>query len=193
MNQQPDHFETTSHESARRADMVGPTEKEVRRLTPGQTTMLAIAMLVALIGAGMMIYTWMVPASAYGASTAGPDAYSSDPTGATTIAAQPSPIQIYAPAVFQVGFSFVIGFAIAYVFKTFVRITLVLLGVGIVAVVGMQVMGMLEINWAAFEAYAHRAMLYMHSQTGSFEVLATGMIPPAATGLVGILSGFKRN
>jgi uncharacterized membrane protein (Fun14 family) len=152
--------------------------------------MLAMAMLVALVGAGLMIYTWATPSTASAAGVIGPDG--TMPEVSPSAPAEPSLIQTYSPAIFQLGFSFVIGFAIAYVFKTFVRITMVMLGIAIVAGVGMQVTGMLEIDWSVIEHHLRNATLYFHSQTGSFEVLATGMIPPATSALIGMLSGFKR-
>jgi uncharacterized membrane protein (Fun14 family) len=193
MYEHHEQYEHQIHEqprSARRADMVGPREAEVRRLSPGQTVMLAIAMVIALIGAGLMVYTWTVPASAAAASDATP--YASDLGDPLPAAPEPSALQIFAPAIFKFGCSFVIGFAAGYVFKTFVRIALTLVGLAVVAGVAMHVAGMLEINWDAMGHYADLASKFALAQTGSLKVIAAGAIPPAASALVGLLSGFRR-
>ena len=56
------------------------------------------------------------------------------------------PLDQWSPAIFRMGFSFCVGFAIAFALRTFVRLSLIAIGVFFLALFGLQYAGFIEVN-----------------------------------------------
>jgi len=84
------------------------------------------------------------PSDAAGASSfTGGD--TTDPTDTTGAAAQAD--DRISPAIFRLGFSFVVGFAIAFAARTFLKISLFAVGLFLLALFGLEYVEIITVNW----------------------------------------------
>lgn len=96
------------------------------------------------------------------------------------------------PAIFRVGFSFFVGFAIAYALRTFVKISLVGLGMFLLLLFGLQYGGFITVNWNAVGDKYDSWAAWLESEVSSFWAFITGYLPSAAAAAGGLAVGFKR-
>jgi len=68
------------------------------------------------------------------------------------------------PAVFRMGFSFFVGFAIGFATRTFVKFTLFGIGMFFLLLFGLQYAGIIEVKWALLEARYHEAGSWIGGQ-----------------------------
>lgn len=178
-------------------EQVGEAAAPVERLAPWQWVALSVAGAVTLLGAGLMIFS-STPSEANGDVThrqdigmAGgfapqdPDA----PPGEQEVVEE---VDAISPAVFRLGFSFVVGFAIAYAVRTFVKISLVAIGVFVLGLFGLQYLGVVEVHWDALSGHYDSARDYLSAQTSSFKDFMTGHLPSAGSAVAGMVVGFKK-
>ncbi len=98
----------------------------------------------------------------------------------------------WSPAVFRLGFSFFIGFAVAYALRTFVKLSLVVVGVFALFLFGLEYAGLLEIHWGAIGDKYDSVAAWATGQFDSFRTFITGELPSAAAAIAGLGLGFKR-
>lgn len=103
------------------------------------------------------------------------------------------PIDVWSPAVFRLGFSFFVGFCIAYALRTFVKASLVVIGVMLLALFGLQYAGVIDVDWSAMEGHYQRLTAKLSAQTASFQRFITGYLPSSASAALGLVVGFRRN
>ena len=104
----------------------------------------------------------------------------------------PSPAaEVWSPALFRLGFSFFIGFAVAYALRSFVKLSLISAGFFVMALLGMQYAGFVEINWTLIGQQYESAGAWLSGQFDSFRTFVTGELPSAAGALGGLGLGFK--
>lgn len=96
------------------------------------------------------------------------------------------------PAVFRLGFSFLVGFAIAYALRTFVRISLVAAGLLVLALFGLQYFGVIDVNWTAMEGHFDRARDWLAANTRTFGDFVTGQLPSAGSAVAGFVVGVRK-
>gem|GEM_PF-79296 len=84
------------------------------------------------------------------------------------------------PAVFRMGFSFFVGFAIGFATRTFVKFTLFGIGMFFLLLFGLQYAGIIEVKWALLEARYHEAGSWIGGQLSGFRAFITGYLPSAA-------------
>ncbi|MDX9911951.1 MAG: FUN14 domain-containing protein [Phycisphaerales bacterium] len=96
------------------------------------------------------------------------------------------------PAIFRLGFSFIAGFAVAYALRAFVKMTLIVLGAGVLLVAGLQYAGLVSVDWGAIASRWDGVSAWVHDNTRSFLGFLTGQLPSAASGVAGLAMGFRR-
>jgi len=97
------------------------------------------------------------------------------------------------PAVFRLGFSFFVGFALAFAFRRFIRVSLVGIGVLFFLMFGLSYLGLIEVRWDAASGAFDRIGSWLGAQFGSFREFVTGHLPSAASASAGMVVGYRKN
>lgn len=124
-----------------------------------------------------------------GGGVGGDDDATEEADGDGAIAAADDP---WSPAVFRMGFSFFVGFAIAFALRAFVKLSLISLGMFFLALFGLQYAGFIEVNWAAIGDRYESVRDWLAVELDSFRAFATGYLPSAGMALAGLATGFRR-
>jgi uncharacterized membrane protein (Fun14 family) len=179
--------------------------KPKKTLAKWQVVIAVVSIIVAAAGAGLMIYqavsTDETPAASEPTTLPGTNAPSgfapteNEPDAPATSAAQSDTdrlIDSASGAVFRLGFGFFAGFAIGYAVRAFVKVSLIVVGVGLLALFGLQYAGLITVDWervsGGFESFGSWAT----AQTKDFANFITGYLPSAGAGLAGAFVGFRR-
>jgi len=96
------------------------------------------------------------------------------------------------PAVFRLGFSFFVAFAIGFALRTFVKLTLLVAGVVLLCVFGLEYAGVLSVNWEAMSGSWDGIAAWLERQTSSFYDFVVGKLPSGAAAAGGLFVGFRR-
>lgn len=113
------------------------------------------------------------------------------PDGAAAPDAEDGTSEI-SPAMFRLGFSFFVGFAIAFAVRSFIRITLAVVGMYLLLTFGLEYAGLLEVRWGAVAERYDSLAAWLDAETESFKAFITGRVPAAAAALAGLGIGFTR-
>ncbi len=98
----------------------------------------------------------------------------------------------WGPSVFRMGFSFFVGFAIAFALRSFMKLALVALGFFFLALFGLQYAGLLEVKWGAMsERYDELTQNLETRAKGAWTSMSV-LLPSAASASAGLLAGFWR-
>ena len=125
-----------------------------------------------------------------GAATMGMSAESpSGAGGKTASSAGDSPI---GPAVFRLGFSFFVGFAVAYAARWAFKIALLVAGLLFLALLGLQYGGIVNVQWGLMEKHYDGASRWLSENSGAMTTFVTGALPSAAAGGLGLFAGLRR-
>ena len=165
--------------------------------------LLAASLLVGFLGLGMMAFGGSGgDAAAPGASTPrvpggsqllpGSIPPSSGPGAATEEPAGESGVAEWGPPVARLGFSFFVGFAIAYALRAFFKITLIILGGIFLILFGLQYAGLIQIEWSALGTHYDSVADWFSRHAGSFKDFVTGNLPSAGSAVAGMALGFRR-
>jgi len=96
------------------------------------------------------------------------------------------------PAIFTLGFSFMVAFAIGYAVRTFVKISLIAIGAFLLALFGLDYAGVITINMTALEGHYDSFTAFLSREFESFRSFITGYLPSTASGAAGLVFGFRR-
>jgi len=98
----------------------------------------------------------------------------------------------WSPAIFRMGFSFFVGFAMAFALRTFAKVTLFSAGIFFLLLFGLQYAGLVEVKWTAMADRYDTIQAWLRAQLGGFQAFVTGYLPSAGAGLAGLGLGFMR-
>lgn len=98
----------------------------------------------------------------------------------------------WSPAIFRMGFSFFVGFAMAYALKAFAKVTVVSAGIFFLLLFGLQYAGLVEVRWTAMADRYDTIQAWLGAQLGGFQAFVTGYLPSAGAGIAGLGLGFMR-
>jgi uncharacterized membrane protein (Fun14 family) len=98
----------------------------------------------------------------------------------------------WSPAVFRLGFSFFIGFAIASALKFAFKMAVIAIGFFVMALFGLQYAGLVDVKWGAIGHEYDSAASWLTTQFASFRAFITGYLPSAASAGAGMIAGFRR-
>lgn len=177
-----------------------------KKLRPWQRVLAVLSVLIALGGAGWMIYdasTRPEPAASTGSPASGSDLArgfapttpaptGGDATDDGTASETDRLIDSASGAVFRLGFGFFAGFAVGYAMRTFVRITLVAAGIAILGLAGLQYAGIITVDWELLSGGFQTFGAWFTEQTKGLAGFITGYLPTFGAGLAGAFVGFRR-
>lgn len=112
--------------------------------------------------------------------------------GETEKTGDPGILSEVSPAVFQLGFSFVVAFAIAYAARTFLRITLIAVGGFLLVLFGLEYVDIVTVNWETMEEHYNNLLASARESFSGFKEFVTGRLPSAGSALAGLVVGFRR-
>ena len=99
---------------------------------------------------------------------------------------------VWSPAAFKVGFSFVVGFVIAYALRWFLRTALLAAGFMALLLFGLQYAGLVEVKWGAMGERYEAGSGWVSRQTASFAAFVGGALPSAGAAGLGMFAGMRR-
>lgn len=105
---------------------------------------------------------------------------------------QPPTVNEYSPAIFTAGLSFVVAFAMAYAARMFLRISLIAVGVFALALMGLEYVEVLTINWGRIEGHYDSFMDGARESFSGFREFVTGRLPSAGAAVAGLVMGFRK-
>ncbi len=100
--------------------------------------------------------------------------------------------QVLAPTIFRLGFGFFVGFAIAFALRAFVKATLILSGVFLLLLFGLEYAGLISVQWASIENRYDSFSAWLSAEMSSFRAFVSGRVPAAGAALAGLGIGFTR-
>ncbi|MEM9065023.1 MAG: FUN14 domain-containing protein [Planctomycetota bacterium] len=98
----------------------------------------------------------------------------------------------WSPALFRMGFSFFIAFAIGYAARTFLKISVIGLGFFALALFGLEYGGFITVDWGAFQDKYDTFADWLGGQTEDFTAFITGYLPSTAAATTGLVTGLRR-
>ena len=97
------------------------------------------------------------------------------------------------PAVGQmVANEFAVGFAIAFAARTFARLTMIVVGVFLLALFGLEYVEVVTVNWDKMQGHYDSFLASTRASFGGFGDFITGRLPSAASALAGLVIGFRK-
>ena len=115
------------------------------------------------------------------------------PVGGGTSAVESEGKTLWAPLLAKGGLSFFIAFCIGYALRTFLKGTMLVIGVVALAIFGLQKAGIVDnINWEKAQGYWDSLTANVGEQFESLKTFVTGSLPSAGSGGVGLVAGFRR-
>ena len=187
----------------------------LRRLPRWKIVLVSLALLMGV--AGMMLHP-QSPSGVQETRTVGnlsasgadplPDspAFQSDPVPAfdptfdmiEETAEEPLPpdwerrLEDWSPLLTKLGFSFVVGFSIGYVLLIFLRTTAFLAGLVLLALFGLQYLGVLYLNWQNIETSYQSVLSWVLPRAENFRDFITHNLSSSGMAAMGILTGLTR-
>ena len=106
---------------------------------------------------------------------------------------EPEAAPLWAPLLAKGGLSFFVAFCVGYALRTFLKGTMLVIGVVALAIFGLQKAGIVgEINWAVAQGYWDDLTAGIGRQFESLKTFITGSLPSAGSAGLGLVAGFRR-
>lgn len=97
-----------------------------------------------------------------------------------------------APLSLALGASFVGGFALAWLFRRFVRVALIVSGTLVLAIAALKASGLIELDWATVESQVDAGLEAAQSHASAARDWLWTALPSGFTALLGAFFGFRR-
>lgn len=107
-------------------------------------------------------------------------------------APEPEP-QPWSPLLFKGGLSVIGGFCVGFALRAFLKVTAIATGVLLIALLGLQYAGWIEVDWNALSGAYERVSARVSSELQSMRDFIAGVVPSAGLAGVGFFTGFKRS
>jgi len=101
-------------------------------------------------------------------------------------------LELYSPTVFRLGFAFFVGFAIAYALRAAFKVVLIVVGTVLLLLVGLQMAGLITVNWEAMQGLYDNSTAWLATQTQSLTAFLRGYIPSGGTAAAGFGVGMLK-
>ncbi len=129
-------------------------------------------------------------------------AFQSDPVPAFDVMEEPAEeplppdwerrFEDWSPLLTKLGFSFVVGFSIGYVLLIFLRTTAFLAGLVLLALFGLQYLGVLYLDWQNIETSYQSVLSWVLPRAENFRDFITHNLSSSGMAAMGILTGLTR-
>ncbi len=177
-------------------------EADEREPMPSWRTWLAgAALMLGLVGAILYAIGMMgeppTPADSQSEPAGGFSAQSLTPHSLDGGGSQPATeadlhLTDWSTLLMKLGFSFVVGFSIAYAVSGFLKLSLFVAGLAFLLLFGLQYAGLIEINWHNMEGHYDAFIAWLQPRIGSFREFITSNLPASGMAAAGLVVGFKR-
>lgn len=155
--------------------------------------LLGIALFLGILGAAMyavnMTYAPSTPAGEMSAQGVGQKQLAQ--VGEQTITDMITTAD-WSALLMKLGFSFLIGFAVAYALSSILKMTLLVVGVAALLLLGLQYGGLIDVNWTNFESYYDVFITWLQPHIGGFKDFITSNLPSSTSAAAGLAIGFRR-
>jgi uncharacterized membrane protein (Fun14 family) len=156
-----------------------------------------VGLSIVLMGAGVALpFMLPEPAPAQAAPTGelppGAQGFAQSDPDAEGAAVEQQPESEISPALFRLGFSFFVGFAIAFAVRSFIKVSLAVVGLYLLLTFGLEYAGLLEVRWGAVAEQYDSVAAWLRAETASFRAFITGRVPAAGAAMAGLGLGFTR-
>lgn len=185
-------------------DRLDKNESEDRTPTqPGlarwKAVLLAFALIVGLIGLGLGALVeddtslqWSESTIDASPSAAVPDSFAAK----RTTPAEPAPapgidLGDWSNLLTKLGFSFLIGFAIAYALSLVFRLAMLATGLLALALFGLEYAGIVTVQWGVLSAYWNELVVWLEPASADFRAFITGNLPAGGMAALGMLTGAR--
>ncbi len=101
-------------------------------------------------------------------------------------------LEDWSPLLTKLGFSFVVGFSIGYVLLIFLRTTAFLAGLIMLALFGLQYLGVLYLDWQNIETSYQSILSWVLPRAENFRDFITHNLSSSGMAAMGILTGLTR-
>ena len=100
---------------------------------------------------------------------------------------------MWAPLLAKGGLSFFLAFCVGYALRAALKILFLTVGLAALAVFGLQYAGFLgEVQWDRLTEFWDVGVAAAREQADGLQAFITGSLPSAASGTLGIFTGFRR-
>ena len=113
-------------------------------------------------------------------------------SSSSTSNAESRPIDAAAPAVLRLGISFLAGFALGFLMRSFLRWSILIVGVVAVAIYLLKRSGMIDLPWESIEGDVRDGASWLKSQVGGIKDVLAGYLPSSGAAVLGIIFGMRR-
>lgn len=168
-------------------------ELRTRRPSVWRSKSLRLMLVVTAIGLGMWVYAMATapePVSAAGAGAGGVAALNAGT--ATGGATANRLIDQSAPATFRLGFSFVVGFFLAWMLRKFIRTTLLIAGGIATLLIVLKATGLLNLDFSAIQGDVDRGLEAAQREASRFKEFILGYVPSGVSAAAGMVAGARR-
>jgi len=130
-------------------------------------------------------------------SSFAPDSFNSDYPMPNQEQQWPAPEQIgidmgdWSTLFMKLGFSFVVGFAIAYALSSFLKLGLIIMGSAFLLLFGLQYAGLIDVNWQNMSDHYDAFIVWLQPHIGSFREFITSNLPSSVLAGAGLVMGFR--
>lgn len=190
---------------AQGSQIPGDESKTARPRMPGYKKIL-LAVSLALAAAGLAMHA--LAGGPSGAGSGGPDRtpvaapakgflptnHDDQPAGDDPVPGETQdavPNQWY-PQMFRLGFSFFVGFCIAYALRVFFKLAAFAAGGVLLLLFGLQYAGIITVDWSVMGGHYDSLVGWLGVQAGSMRTFVTGYLPSTATATAGLIMGFRK-
>ncbi len=99
----------------------------------------------------------------------------------------------FSPVLFKGGLTFLVGFAVGYALRIFARLSLLFVGIFMLAMFGLSYAGAITIHWDILQTSFDHALASLKQSTAGFQEFIAGSVPLVGMGGIGLFTGFKKN
>lgn len=97
-----------------------------------------------------------------------------------------------APLAFRMGFSFFVGFAVAFALRSVLTVAVTVIGFAFLVAFGLHYAGLIDVSWEAIAGRFETLQAWLWGQVESVRAFAKGVLPSATAATLGLFAGWRR-
>ncbi len=99
----------------------------------------------------------------------------------------------WSPALIKGGLSFLVGFCLGFVFRVFLKLTALVIGLNLAIYFGLSQIGVLEIHWEILNGYFDRLVTGFGDDFSELRKVLTGSLPSVGLATLGLFVGYRKS